>query len=106
MEKIEPSTLEEISDAKTKEILTTNQVEDLILGKTQPPKETVNHPEHYGGDTTYEAIKVVEAWRLDFCLGNAAKYICRAGRKGNELEDLQKAAWYINRRIQQIEGKV
>ena len=33
-------------------------------------KETVNHPQHYGGDTVYEAIKVIEAWGLDFCLGN------------------------------------
>jgi hypothetical protein len=67
--------------------------------------ETVNHPQHYGGDTTYETIKVIEAWDLDFCLGNAVKYISRAGKKGNELEDLQKAAWYINRRIQQLESQ-
>jgi hypothetical protein len=50
-------------------------------------KEAINHPQHYGGDTTYEAIKVIEAWNLDFCLGNTAKYICRAGKKINELED-------------------
>lgn len=66
--------------------------------------EAVNHPEHYGGDTTYEAIKVIEAWNLDFCLGNAVKYICRAGKKGSfkEMEDLRKAAWYLNRRMEQI----
>lgn len=33
-------------------------------------RETINHPQHYGGDTTYEAIKVIEAWGLGFCLGN------------------------------------
>lgn len=66
--------------------------------------ETVNHPQHYGGDTTYEAIKVIEAWGLDFCLGNAAKYICRAGKKTDMVEDLKKARWYIDRRIQQLEA--
>lgn len=51
----------------------------------------VNHPAHYGGDTTYEAIKVIEAWRLDFHLGNALKYICRAGKKpGSGIVDLEK----------------
>lgn len=66
--------------------------------------EKVNHPNHYGGDTTYEAIKVIEAWELEFCLGNTVKYICRAGKKdtSEELEDLKKAAWYLNRRITQI----
>lgn len=43
--------------------------------------EEVNHPAHYGGDTVYEAIKVIEAWDLGFCLGNVIKYICRHGKK-------------------------
>ena len=44
--------------------------------------ETVNHPAHYGGgNNPYEAIKVIEAWNLDFCLGNTIKYIARAGVK-------------------------
>lgn len=64
--------------------------------------EKINHPPHYGGDTTYEAIKVIEAWDLDFHLGNAVKYICRSGKKGDELEDLKKAAWYLNRKIEQL----
>ena len=69
-------------------------------------KESVNHPTHYGGeDNTYEAIKVIEAWGLDFCLGNVVKYISRAGKKdpNKELEDLKKAVWYLNRRIEQIQ---
>jgi hypothetical protein len=76
------------------------------LSKTQPHKEMVNHPTHYGGkDNVYEAINVIEAWDLDFCLGNAVKYISRAGKKdpAKELEDLNKAVWYLNRRIQQIQ---
>lgn len=60
---------------------------------------TVDHPAHYGGDSTYEAIKVIEAWNLGFSLGNAVKYIARAGKKGSALEDLQKARWYLDREI-------
>ncbi len=76
------------------------------LSKTRPQTEMVNHPTHYGGENNvYEAIKVIEAWDLDFCLGNAVKYISRAGKKdpAKELEDLNKAVWYLNRRIQQIQ---
>jgi hypothetical protein len=62
--------------------------------------ETVNHPLHYGGgDNPYETIKVIEAWELGFSLGNAIKYISRAGKKVNAVEDLEKAIWYINREI-------
>jgi hypothetical protein len=67
-------------------------------------QEAVNHPPHYGGDTTYEAIKVIEAWQLGFCLGNAVKYICRATFKGNTLEDLRKARWYLDRKIAALEA--
>ena len=63
----------------------------------------VNHPAHYGGEeNTYEAIKVIEAWQLDFCLGNVVKYISRAGKKESEIQDLEKAAWYLNRKIEQL----
>lgn len=67
--------------------------------------ETINHPPHYGGDTVYEAIKVIEAWELDFCLGNTVKYISRAGKKDREkeIEDLKKAQWYLARRVEQLE---
>jgi hypothetical protein len=62
----------------------------------------VNHPVHYGGeDNTYEAIKVIEAWELDFHLGNVVKYISRAGKKGSKIEDLKKAQWYLNRAVEQ-----
>lgn len=68
-------------------------------------KEAVNHPEHYGGaDNPYEAIKVIEAWGLDFTLGNTVKYIARAGKKDSELQDLRKAKFYLERRIAKLEG--
>lgn len=66
-------------------------------------REEIDHPMHYGGDTIYEAIKVIEAWSLNFNLGNVLKYIRRAGNKdkSDALEDLQKAVWYLNREIEQ-----
>lgn len=65
----------------------------------------INHPKHYGGeDDPYEAIKVIEAWELGFNLGNALKYIKRHNAKAG-LEDLKKAAWYLNRQIQNMEKK-
>ena len=65
--------------------------------------DMVNHPPHYntGG---IEVIDAIEAWELDFHLGNAVKYIARAGRKGDELEDLRKARWYLKRAITCREG--
>ena len=67
----------------------------------------VDHPDHYGGDSTYETIKVIDAWGLDFCLGNAVKYISRAGRKDptKTVEDLKKAIWYIEHEIDLVEEK-
>ena len=65
--------------------------------------ESIDHPKHYGGDNTYEAIKVIEYYNLDFHLGNVLKYILRADKKGKELEDLKKAQWYLNRKIEQHE---
>jgi len=70
--------------------------------------EEVAHPDHYGGATNpYETIKVIEAWQLGFCLGNAVKYISRAGKKDptKELVDLKKAAWYLERHIKTLENK-
>ena len=71
-------------------------------------KEQVNHPSHYGGpENIYEAIKVIDAWDLGFSLGNAVKYISRAGKKHpeKEIEDLQKSIWYINHHIETIKNK-
>jgi len=68
----------------------------------------VSHPNHYGGaENQYEVIKIIEALNLDFHTGNAIKYIIRAGKKDptKELEDLRKAAWYIYRKIKNLESK-
>lgn len=69
-------------------------------------KEMVNHPDHYqfGKNDDYEVIKVVDAWDLGFSLGNTVKYISRAGKKikEKEIEDLEKALWYLTHRISQL----
>lgn len=61
--------------------------------------EMVDHPDHYN-QGSIEVIDVIEDWDLDFRLGNAVKYIARAGKKNNEVkQDLEKAIWYIKRYI-------
>lgn len=63
----------------------------------------IDHPEYYkaGG---IEAIDVIEDWKLDFCLGNAIKYIARAGKKSDDARtDFKKAAWYIQRHKRGVE---
>lgn len=65
----------------------------------------VDHPDHYGGkDNPYEAIRVIEAWGLNFHLGNVVKYISRAGKKGEGLEDLEKALWYLSRHVENVQN--
>ena len=68
-------------------------------------KDVVNHPEHYT-DGGIETIDFIEAKKLPYHLGNAVKYISRAGKKDPEktVEDLKKAVWYINRYISKLEG--
>lgn len=56
---------------------------------------------HYRKDTGFEAIDVIEAWELNFNLGNTVKYISRNGKKdpNKYIEDLEKARWYLDREI-------
>lgn len=69
-------------------------------------KEWVDSPKHYGGkDNPYEAIKVIEAWDLGFNLGNTVKYIARAGKKDDIVQELQKAKWYLEREIYNLKNK-
>jgi hypothetical protein len=66
--------------------------------------DPVNHPEHYkvGG---IETIDFIEAKSLSYNLGNVVKYLTRADHKGNKLQDLQKAQWYLNREIENTSMK-
>lgn len=70
--------------------------------------DSVLHPSHYNFGNI-EVIAAIEDWGFGsgFNRGNAIKYIARAGHKapGTEVEDLKKAAWYIQREIERISGQ-
>lgn len=68
--------------------------------------DMVNNPSHYT-DGRIEVIDFIEDKKLNYHRGNALKYLCRAGKKdpAKEVEDLQKAVWYINREIQRLEAQ-
>jgi hypothetical protein len=61
-------------------------------------EERVNHPSHYQGNQ-FEVIDIIEDFDLNFSMGNAIKYILRAGKKEDRIEDLKKAVWYLEREI-------
>lgn len=65
--------------------------------------DPINHPLHYTFGSI-EVINAIEDWGLNYHLGNVVKYVVRAGRKGSELEDLQKARWYLDRYIARLEN--
>lgn len=73
-----------------------------LQSKIESGGDTINHPPHYTHGNI-ETIDVIEAWKLGFCLGNAIKYISRAGHKGEALQDLKKARWYLDREIARME---
>ena len=64
----------------------------------QCSSDSINHPDHYQGNSI-EVIDIIEDFDVGFHLGNALKYILRAGKKGDREEDLKKAIWYIEREI-------
>jgi hypothetical protein len=64
-------------------------------------RDPVNHPKHYTGHASgVECIQITE--HMNFCLGNAVKYIWRAGEKGDAVKDLRKARWYLDREIARL----
>ncbi len=94
--------------------MNTENIQDEVLKQTGgelKEYDNVNRPAHYA-DSKIEVIDYIEDKKLGFCLGNAVKYISRAGKKKDsgrniidkEIEDLQKAIWYINRRIYELQN--
>ena len=69
-------------------------------------KEMINHPSHYGNgkEDPLEVIKIIDHYELGFALANSIKYILRSDKKGNKLEDLKKAAWYLQHEIKKLEN--
>jgi hypothetical protein len=63
------------------------------------PKEKVNHPQHYN-QGKIEVIDAIDDWGLDFCEGNIVKYVTRSRHKGNRLQDLEKAKWYLDHLVE------
>ncbi len=83
---------------------TKEQVDKLLeLLSLDVEKESINHPGHYNNVPGVECIDAVAG--MDFCSGNAIKYIWRHMDKENPVEDLKKAIWYIEERIKRIEGE-
>lgn len=83
----------------------------LIISGSAPstcapqPNDPINRPAHYTAGRKFEPIDVIRDWDLNFSLGNAVKYVSRAGRKdpAKTVEDLKKAIWYIQNEIDSIE---
>ena len=63
----------------------------------------VDHPNHY--NEGIEAIDVIESWDLNFNVGNVIKYMLRAPFKGEQIQDLEKAKWYLDRHIENVRKK-
>lgn len=82
--------LEFISDAKEPQ------------SPTGSTADMVNQPPHYT-DGGIETIDFIEAKKLNFNKGNSVKYISRSGKKGEPIQDLQKAIWYLNREIKRLQ---
>lgn len=67
-------------------------------------KNKIDHPSHYQGKGL-ECIQVIESFNLGFHKGNSIKYILRSGKKEDHVADLRKAIWYLEREIENLEGK-
>ena len=102
-------TVYQVRCSRNKEMALTMSASPAVLlkypNKSSSPREVkdnVNHPPHYkvGG---IETIDFIEAKSLSYNLGNVVKYLTRADYKGNKLEDLKKAQWYLNREVQTME---
>ena len=98
--------IEKLKDKKELFPESNQRAKDIIENSNM--KEMVNGPQHYGGvDNPYEVIKVCEAWGLDkdAYLFNVVKYVARAGKKDpqKELEDLKKAIFYLNRKVENLQ---
>lgn len=77
---------------------------DELIREWPSSTDLINHPPHYTFGKI-EVIDVIEDWGLSFHLAQVVKYVARAKHKGNELEDLRKARFYLNRLITSLEPK-
>lgn len=93
--------------AKRKEVTVTlanmvaNTLEEPEVKAVELKEDVINHPSHYTRGKI-EVIDFIEDQQLPYHLGNVIKYIARAGYKGDKLEDLKKARWYLDRYINEV----
>lgn len=93
--------------AKRKEVAVTlanmvaNTLEEPEVKVVELKEDGINHPSHYTRGKI-EVIDFIEDQQLPYHLGNVIKYIARAGYKGDKLEDLKKARWYLDRYINEV----
>ena len=79
-----------------------NEPVSTVPAQDQATSDMVNHPPHYMAHPSgVECVQIAEHY--GFCIGNAIKYLWRAGLKGDAIEDLKKARWYLDREIQRRE---
>ncbi len=76
-------------------------IEEPEVKVTPKNEDVINHPSHYTRGNI-EVIDFIEDQQLPYHLGNVIKYIARAGHKGDKLEDLKKARWYLDRYIKEV----
>jgi hypothetical protein len=65
-----------------------------------------NVPKHYQNGKIYDLIDVIQDFKLNFNRGNVLKYVCRAGKKENEVEDIEKAIDYLQRELKYVKRNV
>ena len=76
-----------------------NPIPDFL----KPQEDMINNPPHYSKGI--QPIDAIEEWQLNYRLGNVVKYLARCNFKGNYLEDLKKAQWYLHREITNVRWK-
>ena len=102
-QKAKPTALKKAKPSKIEKAVTLTD-DEIVALFDRPKPDLVNHPAHYtaGG---IETIDFIEAKDLNYRLGNAVKYITRAGKKDSDpVQDLEKAAWYLKREIEARKG--
>ena len=90
-----------VEDTRNEIIHYLHFVKDLQQNTELTP-DMVNHPSHYNVKG-FEVIDIIDAFNLNFNMGNALKYLLRADKKGNKKQDIQKALWYLQREINKSE---
>lgn len=95
-------TIERIEMSRYSDIVSQKREEVTVTPIVDPRPDMVNHPPHYTTGNI-EVIDFIDDKQLGFYEGQVIKYVSRAKHKGNELQDLKKAQWYLNRLISNLE---